>query len=274
MIRLVLCALALATAAAGQEKPTAPAGLDVDSYRLKPNDLVSLSVFEEPDLSTRTRILKTGEGVFPLIGTVKIGGVTVAGATRLIRDLYARDYLVDPKVTLTVDEYATEFVSVVGAVASPGQVPIPVSGNLDLSSALAAAGGLAPHADPNRINVVRASGATSTFSQSSIQSGGGIALAAGDRIVVYESSYMKKSVTILGQVRQPGQVDFPLDGRLDLLTAISRAGGFTELASRKKIAVNRGGKTIFFDMREGKEQVSKEFLLQPDDIITVAERIF
>lgn len=282
--RLALIALALVAAwpaAAQTEPPKAKPVIEdkapppnPNSYRLKPNDVVKLSVYEEADLSSQTRILKSGEAVFPLIGTVQISGLTVETATKKIRDLYAADYLVDPKVTLTVDEYATDFISVVGAVGSPGQIPIPASGKLDLAAALATAGGLAPNADPNNINLIRANGGSSTFSQSSIQSGGGVSLAPGDRIVVHESRFLKKSVSILGQVRQPGSVEFPLDGNLDLITAIARAGGFTELANPKKVSINRRGKVTVIDMREMTERGNTRYPLQPDDIVTVAERLF
>lgn len=253
-----------------------PAGAaDVrDSYRMKPNDVVLLAVFDEPELATETRILKTGEAVFPLIGTVAIGGLTLTEATERIRGLFAADYLVDPKVSLSVGEYAVDFVSVIGAVKTPGQIPIPSSGRLDLASALAASGGLAPNADPNRITVIRASGSRTVYAESSIRSGGGVPLASGDRIVIDESRFLNQTVTVLGQVRTPGSVEFPLNGQLDLLTAVARAGGFTELANKKKVTVSRDGRTTVFDMRDGKEHASKQYLLRPDDIVTVAERVF
>ena len=244
----------------------------VPGYRLKPNDVVRLSVFEEPDLSTSTRILKTGEAVFPLIGTVHIAGTSLAEATERVRLLYAADYLVDPKVTLSVDEYATDYISIVGAVNRPGQIPIPSSGRFDLASALATAGGLAQNADPNRITLVRASGGRSVFSENQIRNNGGIPLRSGDRIVVAESRFIKSTVTVMGQVRRPGPIEFPLDGKLDLLTAIARAGGFTDLASPKKVKVTSNGRTTVVDMRAGTEHHSKNFTLHPNDIITVPER--
>jgi len=249
-----------------------PATIPAPGYQLKPNDVVRLSVFEEPDLSTSTRILKTGEAVFPLIGTVKIAGTSLAEATERVRLLYAADYLVDPKVTLSVDEYATDFISIVGSVNRPGQIPIPSSGRFDLASALATAGGLAPNADPNRITLIRANGGRSVFSESQIRNNGGIPLRSGDRVVVAESRFIKATVTVMGQVRRPGPVEFPLDGKLDLLTAIVRAGGFSDLANPKKVKVTSNGRTTIIDMRPGTEHSSKNFTLRPDDIITVPER--
>lgn len=245
------------------------------TYTLRPNDTIRLAVYEEPDLSVQVRILKTGQASFPLIGSVEIGGLTVADAAGKIRDLFAKDYLVDPKLTLTVDEYATEFISVIGAVKNPGQIPMPVSGNLDLASALATVGGLAEDANANNIQLVRASGTTSTFSMASIQGEPGrVRLAAGDRIIVNQSAFVGRKITVLGQVGRPGPVLFPLDGRLDLVNAIALAGGITELANPKKVTINRKGKVTMVNFKEVSERGDRPFWLQPDDVVTVAERLF
>jgi polysaccharide biosynthesis/export protein len=266
-LRLMLFLLLTATAF-GAEKDDA-------TYILRPNDTIRLAVYEEPDLSVQVRILKTGEASFPLIGSVEVGGLSVTAAASRIRELYAKDYLVDPKLTLTVDEYATEFISVIGSVKSPGQIPMPVSGRLDLASAMATAGGLAENADANNIQLVRASGTTSNFSMSSIEGASGrIQLAAGDRIIVNQSAFVGKSLTVLGQVGKPGPVAFPLNGRLDLVNAIALAGGLTELANPKKVTINRKGTVTVVDFKVISQRGDRPLMLQPDDVITVAERLF
>jgi polysaccharide export outer membrane protein len=248
---------------------------DDGTYTLRANDSIRLAVYEEPDLSLQVKILKTGQASFPLIGSVEIGGLTVAAAAEKIRALYAKDYLVDPKLTLTVDEYATEFISVIGAVKVPGQIPMPVSGNLDIASAMATAGGLAENADPNNIQLVRASGATTTFSVSSIDGPTGrVRLSSGDRIIVNQSAFVGKTVTVLGQVSRPGPLAFPVNGRLDLVKAIAQAGGLTDLANPKKVTINRRGQVIPLDFKAISQRGDQPFLLQPDDVVTVAERIF
>ncbi len=252
-----------------------PAEEDQTTYILRPNDVVRLSVYEEPDLSVQVRILKTGQASFPLIGSVQIGALSVSAAATKIRDLYAKDYLVDPKLTLTVDEYATEFISVIGAVKSPGQIPMPVSGHLDLASAMATAGGIAENADANNIQLVRAAGGASTFSMSAIEGASGrVKLEAGDRIIVNQSAFVGKTLTVLGQVGRPGPVAFPINGRLDLVNAIALAGGLTELANPKKVSINRRGRVTIVDFKAISQRGDKPYLLQPDDVITVAERLF
>lgn len=255
--------------------PALAAGKDEESYILRPNDTISLDVYGEKDLSSQINILKTGQASFPLIGSVKVGGLTVAAAAEMIRALYAKDYLVEPKLSLTVDQYAVDFISVIGAVNLPGQVPIPLSGHLDLATAIATVRGLAENADVNDIQLVRESGSSSSFSMDSISGPSGrIQLAAGDRIIVKESAFVGKTVTILGQVSKPGPLSFPFKSRLDLVKAIALAGGLTELANPKKVSVNRKGKITIVDFKALSQAGDRPFLLEPDDIVTVAERLF
>jgi polysaccharide biosynthesis/export protein len=246
------------------------------SYILRPNDTIRLEVYEESDLSGSVRILKTGQASFPLIGSVYISGMSVATAAAKIRELYAKDYLVDPKLILSVQDYSTDYISVLGAVKKPGQIPIPLSENLDLATAMATAGGPVESADIKGIVLIRASGATSKFGWMDIQEGtaGKIKLLAGDRVLVNQSAFVGKYITLLGQVKNPGLLSFPINGRLDLVSALAMAGGLTELANPRKVSINRKGKVLPLDYNEISQRGSSPVLLQPEDIVTVAERIF
>ena len=280
--RIILCILATCLFSPAQDPAPqavpvpAPDAAQDTTYTLRANDVIRLDVYQEPDLSGAVRILMTGHASFPLIGSIEIAGLSVSAAADKIRELYAKDYLVDPKLTLTVQDYATDYIPVTGAVPSPGQMPLPVSGHIDLAAAMAAAGGLAETADANSILLVRANGENSTFSMASIVNGaqGRTRLEAGDRIIVNQSAYVGKSVTVLGQVGRQGPLPFPVNGRLDLVSAIAYAGGLTDLANPKKITVNRKGRIILLDYREISQRGDKPFLLQPDDIVNVPERLF
>ncbi len=244
------------------------------SYVLQPNDTVALSVFNEPSLTTQTRILQTGEAMFPLLGAVKIAGMPLGKAMETLRALYDADYLVDPILTLTVDEYGSRQVSVLGSVRAAGQISIPQSGTLDMAAAIAAAGGLNETADPNRISLERANGSVTMFTFAAIERGPKVRLEAGDRILVSESRYVNAMVTFVGQVGRPGNVAFPANGDLDLVTAIAQAGGVTTLANPRKTRINRRGQVIEVDVRDMTNRGGARFRLEPGDIITVPERIF
>lgn len=270
--RFILLFALLASAGFSQDSP--PKARAVDDVKLKPGDTISMEVFGEPDLTTGTRVLKNGEIVFPLIDTVTVGGLTIREATARVRELYAAKYLRDPKVSLTVVNYAEQYFSVIGAVGSPGQFPMPQRESLDLAAALATAGGLTEVADRNKIVLTRASGWTSTYSASQAENGNRIKISPGDRVIVHKSDYVGKTVTILGQVRSPGVIPMPVNGELDIVAGMARAGGFTPLANSKKVSVNRNGKVTQINVREMTEEGERGFFLQPDDIVTVPERLF
>lgn len=268
----LLIALSWTWPAQAQEAPRA---VPVEeTTQLREDDVVRLEVFGEDDLTTQTRIMKSGEAVFPLIGAVKISGLTISEAIEAVRFLYADKYLVDPKVRLTIDQRGQQFFSVIGAVNNAGQFPIPPAGQIDLSAALATAGGLNELADRSRIVLSRADGGSSTYSAAQAEGGAKIPVRSGDRIVVQQSRFVGKSITLLGQVRKPGPLPMPVDGRLDIISAIASAGGFTELANPKKVSINRGGRVTLLNVKEMTESGDTPYYLQPNDIITVAERFF
>jgi len=245
------------------------------NYILRPNDVVRIEVYGESDLSSDVPILKSGEGSFQLIGSVPLAGISVSDAAAKIKALYEKDYLVAPSLTLKVTEYATDFVSVIGSVKKAGQVPIPVSGRLDLASAMASAGGLAETADVNSIQLVRVSGQTSTFTQNSIQhEAARVQLSSGDRIIVNQSPFVGKTISILGYVGHAGPVQFPLNGKLDLITAISSAGGVTDMGQPKNITISRDGKQTVVDFTALSKNGGRKVMLQPDDVITVPQRVW
>jgi polysaccharide export outer membrane protein len=261
---------------ASKAPPAAKASpVDDPTYVLRPNDVINLEVYGQSDLSGPVRILKTGQASFPLILSVQLSGLSVEAAAKKIRDLYAEKYLVNPSIRLTVDSYAAEYVSVLCSVRNPGQVPIPVSGRIDLATAMASAGGLADDADKNAIQLSRSSGSVSTFSQQSINGAAGqTPLNPGDRIIVGKSQFIGKTVTIQGHVGKPGPIPFPLEGKLDLVTAIAYAGGITDMGNPKKLTINRRGKVIPVNFKEISQRGDLPYWLQVDDVINVPPRLF
>ncbi len=250
-------------------------GADEKSYVFKAGDGVSLKVYNEPDLATETRILKSGEVSFPLIGKVILEGLSVTEGTAKIYELYNKDYLVKPKLTLTVSEYAPEYVDVLGAVQTAGRVKLPAMGKLDLASVFAMVGGFTEEADRNAITVMSAAGEVKRYSgtqaaEAALQR---VILAAGDRVIVGKSAYIGRTFTVLGEVKKEGPLAFPLNGKLDLVTAIALAGGLTDLANQKKVTVRRGKETIPLDY-QALSREGRVFAIQPEDIVTVARRIF
>jgi len=129
-------------------------GADPD-YVLQPSDLLSVQVFQEDDLRRDVRVSQEYTITLPLIGKVDLKGKTVHQAENLIRELYDRDYLVNPQVTVVVSEYAKRTVNVIGSVNQPGAVLFPQEQGLTLLDAISRAGGFTRLADRKRVKLTR-----------------------------------------------------------------------------------------------------------------------
>lgn len=133
----------------------AASGAELQTYVLSPNDFLELRVYQEEDLTTKFRVAKDGTVNLPLIGVVQVGGRTVDQSTRLIRELFDKDYLVNPQVTLTVVEYAKRRFTVLGQVQKPGSFEFPNEENVTLLQAVAMAGGFTRLANAGKITITR-----------------------------------------------------------------------------------------------------------------------
>jgi polysaccharide export outer membrane protein len=107
-------------------------------------DLVKISVYQNPDLSTEARVSEVGQINFPLIGVVSVGGLTVALAEKRIEKML-RDggFVLKPQVTIQTVAIRSSQISILGQVAKPGRFPIEIVGS-KVSEMIAAAGGVLP----------------------------------------------------------------------------------------------------------------------------------
>ena len=133
----------------------APLRAQQANYVLAPNDLVTVTVFQEDDLMTKARVGNDGTISFPLVGSVRIGGKSVEEAGHIIRARLAKGYLVNPQVNVAVTEFAKRLVTVLGEVQKAGTFEFPNQGPLDLLQAIGLAGGYSNKANPAKIVVKR-----------------------------------------------------------------------------------------------------------------------
>src|SRR5580698_306526 len=111
------------------------------SRHLRANDAVFVTVYQEDDLATRAAVDDNGNVMLPLLGLVKISGLTAGEAADKIRGLYDKDYLVNPQVNLIIEKFAQITFSVLGQVQHPGNFDFPQNNSVNLLEAIAMAGG-------------------------------------------------------------------------------------------------------------------------------------
>ena len=168
---------------------TAPSG-----YQLSVDDQIGVEVFGEDDLRTAARINAEGAVSLPLLGSVKLSGLTLNQAAARLTELYGRDYLVNPKVNVMLINYAKRRFTVLGQVNRPGSYEMPEGSpsGIDLLEAIAIAGGYTRIAAPERISVKRRDQVVRVDAKKIARRGGsesGFRVEPGDTITVGESIF-------------------------------------------------------------------------------------
>ena len=167
---------------------SAPAG-----YTLTPGDQVAVEVFGEDDLRTNGRLNSEGNLTVPLLGSIHLAGLTPTQAASRVTELYSRDYLVNPKINVTLVSYGSRRFVILGQIGHPGIFEMPPDG-IDLLEAVAMAGGYTRIAAPERITVRRHTASGDQILKVNGKrvakgKGGGFRVEPGDTITVGESIF-------------------------------------------------------------------------------------
>ena len=188
-IRIVLCWLCLALPAVER---TGAAEVVEGDRKIAPLDILNIDVVGEKDLSKELRVSSSGTVTFPFLGSIEVKGKTPAEVEDMLREKLGKDYLVDPQVIVTVKEYRTRSVSVIGQVNKPGVIVLPAEQKMDVLEAIAQAGDLTKSANKNRIEVSR-KGETRKFTLDELKKESDpkkkFWLEPGDVIYVHESFF-------------------------------------------------------------------------------------
>lgn len=159
-------------------------------YRLSPEDRIKVRVFQEDDLTGDYRVARDGTILFPLTGSVSVGGRTADQAAKALTEAL-RTYLKNPQVNISVEEFARRRFAILGEVLRPGSYPLPVNERMDLFDAIAAAGGFTRSANVSNIVVKRVIGGKEMTERISMKEGQagdqpGFEVLEGDQILVGE----------------------------------------------------------------------------------------
>ena len=125
-----------------------------ESTTLGPGDVFQMEIVGEKDLPTEYQVASDGTVDLPYIQTVKVGGLEPQEVARLVRQkLMDQKILTDPSVVISIKEYSSKRVTVLGQVQKPGSFPL--TPGLTLVQAVSLAGGLTSIANKDRVNLTR-----------------------------------------------------------------------------------------------------------------------
>ena len=272
--------MAVAVGAQVPAGPAEPAPGGITDYVVGPQDVLTITSYDQADLSGKFSVEADGTFTYPMVGRVKAGGLTLRQVEAQVKkQLKDGGFFNNPQVTVAIEQYKSQKIFIVGEVRSPGSYPL--SGDMTLVEALARGGSTLPSASgeavivhpsrrntsgpvlPNQdeaANVVRVNLRdleNGVFSQNAT-------LRDGDTIFVPRA----ESVYVFGQVKNPGA--YALQQRnTTVLQALSLAGGVTDRGSTSRIRIVRisGGQKKEFKVKLGDP-------VQPGDTIIIAERFF
>lgn len=280
-IALFLCSFWVLGGWAAIEAQATPG--ELTRYRLGPKDLVGVSVFEIPELnaSLSFRINEDGSVQLPLLGAVKVDGLTEEEAEAHIGKLLEARYVNKATVDVELREFRSKPISVIGAVKKPGALAF--SGRYTLLEAITEAGGLAEGAGKS-IYILRKAdnGLTDQIAVSVADlftlanPKANIALLANDLINI--PAVVQITIYCMGQVNQQGAINFTSNERISLLAAIARAGGLTPRAAKnmviKRQRAGGGEEELRIDYRQILKGRAPDVALLAGDVIVVPESFF
>ena len=233
-------------------------------------DSIRVTVFQNPDLTTETRISEKGTIVFPMIGEVSLSGQTPAGAANTIADRLKRGrFILNPQVSVQVMQVRSRQVSVLGHVVKPGRYALDDTSS-KLTDVLALAGGVGPLGDDNVSVVLTRNGRQSRLEVDVARMyrtgdlSSNIELQNGDTIFVQQAPVFY----IYGEVQKAGA--YRLQPNMSVMHALSRGGGLTPRGTERGLKLHRR-------LPDGSVQKLDAKLtdtLQPDDVIYVRESLF
>jgi polysaccharide biosynthesis/export protein len=252
----------------------------VTNYIVGPQDVLAITLYDQQDLSGKYTVEADGTFTFPLIGRVRAGGLTLRDVEQALRTELANGFFKSPQISVSVEQYRSQRVFVVGEVRAPGSYPL--VGDMTLIEALARAGSTTEHAAGEAL-IVRSTDGSHTAGPvlpeqkesgadvlrvdvKALQSGRlseNAALRDGDTIFVPRAEL----VYVFGQVRSPGA--YALHRGATVLQALSLAGGVTDRGATGRVRIAR--------VVEGKKtelKVALEDVVLPGDTIIVPERFF
>lgn len=261
-ILLALACLAGAARAGAQVPPPVGAA----DYVIGPRDVLSVTVLNEPTLSGKFTVVSDGTLTYPLLGAVRVGGLSVRAVEHELAAKLADGYLERPVVSVALDSFGSQRVLVTGEVKQPASYPL--TGRTTVLEAILTAGATTPAAG-SEVLIVRGKTPPRRVDLEALQRGDltqNVTLEPGDMVFVPRAE-PQAPVYVMGQVRTPGAYQLPKGATV--LQALAQAGGVTEQGSMKRVTVVRKVNGKATELKAALEDP-----LQPGDTVMVRRRLF
>jgi polysaccharide export outer membrane protein len=245
--------------------------VSAQDYIVGEEDVLQISVYEHPDLTTTARIGGDGTINFPLIGHVDVRGLTLPQISQKIADLLSDGYIVDPQVNIFIQEFRSKKAFIMGEVNKPGLHVL--HGTTTFLELLSVAGGLTKDAG-DRALLKRKTSPSEEHEiiiaidlKRLIEKGDtsmDIAIMDGDSVYITKAGVFY----VTGEVKKPDSYKYE-DGTT-VIKAVTIAGGFTDKASKGRVKIIR--KVSGEEKIIGSVDMDEPVL--PDDVIVVPESFF
>lgn len=261
--------------------PSSSAGGTASEYRIGPRDLLDIRVQEEQALNVERRVSDAGAINLPYLGEVPVAGLSELEAAAKLKKLLETRLLQRASVAVQIREFRARPIAVIGAVNQPGNLPF--SGRWTLLEALTAAGGVASSHGNSVFVIRRAENGLTDQIEIELED---LLVRADPRVnipiypndVINVPGTIEVTIYFLGEVANPGALTFKSTERITLLTAIARAGGLSDRASRKIVVrrTDRSGKAeeIQVDYKRVLAGKDQDVPLRQGDVILVKEAFF
>ncbi len=250
------------------------------NYIVGPQDVLAITSYDQADLTGKFAVEADGTFTYPLLGRFTAGGLTLEQIEQRLKDrLVTEGYFKNPQITVSIDQYKSQKIHIIGEVRQPGTYTL--SGDMSLVEALARAGSTLPTA-AGEVVIVHGGGeaggpilpdatddpkAVTHVNLRDLQNGAvslNASLEDGDTVFVPRA----ESVYVFGQVKNPGA--YPLQQQnTTVLQALALAGGVTDRGATGRVSIVRNEKG---ETREFRVRLTD--VVRPGDTITVPERFF
>lgn len=242
-----------------------------------PGDMLNVVVFETPELSATVRVNQDGDANLPVLGPVHVAGLNSQEASTALEDAFrTRGLLLNPHITVSETEFASQGATVLGEVRSPGVYP--TLGSRRLLDMISLAGGVSTTAG-RLVSVIHRGDAQHPVqialqpTPASLHAQQNPVVLPGDTVVVAKAGV----IYIIGDVLRPGGILVDNNERLSVIEALSLAGGMNKTAALSQTKLVRklpaGREEVDLDLKHILYGKQADVLVSDGDILFVPSSV-